>query len=105
MVVQQDELSPLSWAYHTSKGYYFPVNGEMKDLDVVPVVLEWEIPNNLNLKLPPDDLSHCFDTNITSSLHKRSGQRCSCPGGFDYEDYRNSPSHVPISVIKGMNEV
>ncbi|WVY92610.1 hypothetical protein V8G54_031698 [Vigna mungo] len=122
MVVQQEELNPYEWDYvpeyssYTPKGYYFPVNGEMKDLDMVPVVLEWEILNNLNLKLPPDDLSHCFDTNITSSLHKRSGQRCSCPGGFgnpyvdggcsDYEDYRNSPSHVPISVIKvNMNKV
>ncbi|XP_022642974.1 wall-associated receptor kinase-like 22 [Vigna radiata var. radiata] len=87
MVVQEEELNPYEWDYvpqyssYTPKGYYFPVNGEMKDLDVVPVVLEWEILNSLNLKLPPDDLSHCFDTNITSSLHKRSGQRCSCPDG------------------------
>ncbi|KAG2395588.1 Wall-associated receptor kinase-like 2 [Vigna angularis] len=99
--------------YYTRKGYYFPIDGEMKDVDVVPVVLEWEIPNNLNLKLPPDDLSHCFDTNITSSRYNRSGQRCSCTYGSNpyveggcsdyYESSRNSLSHVTISIIKGVS--
>ncbi|KOM53256.1 hypothetical protein LR48_Vigan09g191500 [Vigna angularis] len=93
MVVQQEELSPYEWDYlpqyssYTPKGYYFPVNGEMKDVDVVPVVLEWEIPNNLNLKLPSNYLSHCFDTNITSSRYNRSGQRCSCTYGYGSNPY------------------
>ncbi|XP_052735724.1 wall-associated receptor kinase-like 8 isoform X2 [Vigna angularis] len=81
MVVQQVGL----YSYYTRKSYYFPVNGEMKDVDVVPVVLEWEIPNNLTLKLPPDNLSYCSDTNVTSSLYKRSGQRCSCKYGYSYD--------------------
>ncbi|KOM53260.1 hypothetical protein LR48_Vigan09g191900 [Vigna angularis] len=93
MVVQQEELNPYEWDYlpqdssYTPKGYYFPVNGEMKDVDVVPVVLEWEIPNNLNLKLPSNYLSHCFDTNITSSRYNSSGQRCSCTYGYGSNPY------------------
>ncbi|XP_047176998.1 wall-associated receptor kinase 5-like, partial [Vigna umbellata] len=104
-MVVQDYFS----LYYTRKGYYFPIHGEMKDVDVVPVVLEWEIPNNLNLKLPPDDLSRCFDTNITSSRYNRSGQRCSCTYGYgsnpyveggcsDY--YQSNGSHRTISIIK-----
>ncbi|XP_052735585.1 wall-associated receptor kinase-like 22 [Vigna angularis] len=120
MVVQQEELNPYEWDYlpqdssYTPKGYYFPVNGEMKDVDVVPVVLEWEIPNNLNLKLPSNYLSHCFDTNITSSRYNSSGQRCSCTYGYgsnpyvdggcsDYHSVSTSRSPVSISVIKGIS--
>ncbi|KAG2395585.1 Wall-associated receptor kinase-like 2 [Vigna angularis] len=120
MVVQQVELGPYAYRshfYYIRKAYYLPVNGEMKDVDVVPVMLEWEIPNNLNLKLPADNLSHCFDTNITSSRYNRSGQRCSCTYGYGsnpyveggcsdyYQSNRNSPSHATISIIKGMYEV
>ncbi|XP_027932516.1 wall-associated receptor kinase-like 1 [Vigna unguiculata] len=117
MVIQQNlnSYDYLSYPYYAPKSYYFPVNGEMKDLDVVPVVLEWEILNNMNLNLPT--LSQCYDTNVTSSRYKRSGQRCSCLGGSsfgsnpyleggcsaDYSVYQNSPSHLTISVIKGIS--
>jgi len=74
MVVQQNP------SYATKSKYFF-VDGMLKDLDVVPAVLEWEILNNFNLKLPADNLSECYDTNITSSLYKSSGQRCSCTNG------------------------
>ncbi|ESW19583.1 hypothetical protein PHAVU_006G137300 [Phaseolus vulgaris] len=95
--------------------YYFPVNGVMKDLAVVPAVLEWEIVNSLNLTLPLDHLSYCDDTNVTSSLYKRSGQRCSCRftfgnpyfvGGCKDDPppiYRKSRSSVTISIIKGVS--
>ena len=83
MVVQQHlAYSYRSSFYNDPKTYYFIMDGEMKDLDVVPVVLEWEILNNLNLTLPLDHLSHCDDTNVTSSSgYKRSGQRCYCQTG------------------------
>jgi len=74
MVVQQNPgYAPTS--------NYFPVDGLLKDLEVVPAVLEWEILNNLNLTLPAAYLSECYDTNITSSQYKSSGQRCSCIAG------------------------
>ena len=87
MVVQQNQdpyYRYQSYPFNIPKRYYyFPVYDVMKDLDVVPAVLEWEIVNNLNLTLPSDHHSQCYDTKITSSLYKRSGQRCSChTGGY-----------------------
>jgi len=90
MVVQQNlnryysqyYLSYLYYPYFFPKNNYFAVNGMLKDLEVVPGVLEWEILNHFNLTLPAANYSHCVDTNITSSLCKRSGQRCSCIVGY-----------------------
>ncbi|XP_068496243.1 wall-associated receptor kinase-like 2 isoform X1 [Phaseolus vulgaris] len=116
MVVQQHlAYSYRSSSYNDPKTYYFIMDGEMKDLDVVPVVLEWEILNNLNLTLPLDHLSHCDDTNVTSSSgYKRSGQRCYCQTGSVsggnpyveggcpdyYPNYRKSPRP---SITKGLH--
>ncbi|XP_027932949.1 wall-associated receptor kinase-like 8 [Vigna unguiculata] len=106
--------------YHTPQSYDFSVYGAVKDLDLVPAVLEWEILNNFSLKLPAANLSECVDTNITSSLYKRSGQRCSCvrgPGNpyFEggcsdssdsppYSDYWHRHQKTIIAAIKGMHD-
>ncbi|KAK7332452.1 hypothetical protein VNO80_29204 [Phaseolus coccineus] len=82
MVVQQYRNYYRSDSYYDPRSYYIAVDGVVKDLDVVPAVLEWEIVNNLNLTLPADHFSYCYDTNITSSRYKRSGQRCYCRTGY-----------------------
>jgi len=81
MILQQNHNLYLYYFTHSPQSYFFSVSGAVKDLDLVPAVLEWEILNDFSLKLPAANLSRCFDTNITSSLHKRSGQRCSCTTG------------------------
>jgi len=83
MVVEQNlnTYNPY-YPYYVPKSNNFAVYGMLKDLDVVPAVLEWEIVNDLNLKLPASYLSECYDTNITSSHYKSSGQRCSCRASY-----------------------
>ncbi|CAJ1962726.1 unnamed protein product [Sphenostylis stenocarpa] len=78
MVVKQDRNSYQDYTGDPLKSYYSLTHGAVKDLDMVPAVLEWEILNNLDLKLPAGHHSHCYDTNVTSSRYKRSGRRCSC---------------------------
>ncbi|KAL9320712.1 hypothetical protein ACSQ67_012551 [Phaseolus vulgaris] len=116
LVVQPDrDYGYRHYSYNDPRGY-FVEDRLMKDLDVVPALLEWEIVNNLNLTLPSDHHSQCYDTKITSSLYKRSGQRCSCNTGFGNpyfeggcpaddpppqpSQHRKSSSPVTISIIK-----
>ncbi|ESW19585.1 hypothetical protein PHAVU_006G137500 [Phaseolus vulgaris] len=110
MVVQQNPYYSYRYYSYNAPRSYFPVNGVMEDLDVVPAVLEWEIVNNLNLTLPLDPLSECIDTNVTSSRYKRSGQRCYCFGsGNPYFEggcpavYRPEHSKSISAVIKGVS--
>ncbi|KAK7303595.1 hypothetical protein RJT34_14505 [Clitoria ternatea] len=69
--------------YQGSKYDYLFVGDDLRDLDNVDAVLEWEILNNSTLKLPANAYSRCYPTNITSS----SGWRCTCLDGFDGNPY------------------
>ncbi|CAJ1962740.1 unnamed protein product [Sphenostylis stenocarpa] len=117
MVVKQDRNSYQDYTGDPLKSYYSLTHGAVKDLDMVPAVLEWEILNNLDLKLPAGHHSHCYDTNVTSSRYKRSGRRCSC----EVDAYGSNPyvaggcsqpanypeaegtSGVTMSILKGVS--
>ncbi|TKY72412.1 Wall-associated receptor kinase 22 [Spatholobus suberectus] len=76
MIVQ--DYHRYSYNHYNYYDSYYPVGGDLKDLNDVPAVLEWEIVNNLTLKLPADAYAECHDTKVTSSRYKGSGRRCSC---------------------------
>ncbi|XP_061339714.1 wall-associated receptor kinase-like 9 [Gastrolobium bilobum] len=63
--------------------------GELKNMDYVPAMLEWEIIieilNNSIFELPSD--ANCYNSNVTSSQNTTSGRRCRCFIGFDGNPY------------------
>ncbi|KAL2341579.1 hypothetical protein Fmac_009519 [Flemingia macrophylla] len=62
------------------------LDGELKNINYVPAVLEWEIVNS-TLKLPPDDHAECYPTNVTSSQYNHTGRRCRCKYYFNGNPY------------------
>ncbi|XP_027338258.1 wall-associated receptor kinase-like 10 [Abrus precatorius] len=62
---------------------------ELKHLNEVPAVLEWEIPyiSISELILDTDINADCSTTNITSTQHTYSGMRCECFYGYHGNPY------------------
>ncbi|KAK7303598.1 hypothetical protein RJT34_14508 [Clitoria ternatea] len=88
IVKNSHDLYPYQYQYRNGYyGYdYLDVGGDIKHLNNVEAVLEWEILNNSTLKPPAS--SHCYPTNITSSQHRSSsGYQCYCLDGFGGNPY------------------
>ncbi|ONI17838.1 hypothetical protein PRUPE_3G182200 [Prunus persica] len=75
---------------------------DVKDMDSVPVVLEWRLSlENMN-RFSQNSMPYCRVYNVTSSTYNRSRLQCFCPPGFQGSPYLLQPCQ-DIDECKGPN--